>query len=304
MENILCNSWEDFLQKIHILETQYTEETENNLKRLYPLLFRGQSQSDWNLETTLERFLKKINQSSSSDYKADDYYEIVYRTNYPIESFTKTKWDIPSVEDWKSHFNNNQNWRGLLTQGSGLPGYNYLAYLRHHGFPSPLLDWSRSPYVAAYFAFYDSGNSQNVSIYAYCGHEGGRDLQPEEPSIQVCSELTHTHERHYNQQSQYTICTKRVELWIGGIQSYKIYFTRHDSPNTNYEDSFLKKYEIPSSEKGKVLKYLDRHNLNSFSLFSTEESLMQTLAIREFKNAATREKIKMNRLGNAVQTTR
>jgi hypothetical protein len=45
--------------------------------------------------------------------------------------------------------------RGL----SNLLGYKYFVCLRHYGFPSPLLDWSRSPYFAALFAF--SGATQN-----------------------------------------------------------------------------------------------------------------------------------------------
>ena len=44
-----------------------------------------------------------------------------------------------------------------------------MAYLRHHGFPSPLLDWSRSAYVAAYFAFNKAVEASNgrVSIYVF-----------------------------------------------------------------------------------------------------------------------------------------
>ncbi|HEV7959627.1 MAG TPA: hypothetical protein VGP01_01245, partial [Rhizomicrobium sp.] len=42
------------------------------------------------------------------------------------------------------------------------------------------------------------------------------------------------------------------------------------------------KINIPATERLKVLGMLDVHNLNAFSLFGSEEGLMQTLARREF----------------------
>lgn len=41
------------------------------------------------------------------------------------------------------------------------------------------------------------------------------------------------------------------------------------------------KFNLPASEKWKVLKYLDALNINGFSLYGSEEGLMKTLAIRE-----------------------
>lgn len=40
---------------------------------------------------------------------------------------------------------------------------------------------------------------------------------------------------------------------------------------------------VPSSERMKVLALLDRYNLNDYSLFGSEESLMETMAIREIE---------------------
>jgi len=50
----------------------------------------------------------------------------------------------------------------------------------------------------------------------------------------------------------------------------------------NTHQDLLWKFSIPTSEKFKVLRRLDLYNLNAFSLFSSEESLMQTMALREF----------------------
>ena len=44
----------------------------------------------------------------------------------------------------------------------------------------------------------------------------------------------------------------------------------------------LWKYDIPSTERLTVLRFLnDDYNMNAFSLFQSEESLMETMALRE-----------------------
>ena len=43
----------------------------------------------------------------------------------------------------------------------------------------------------------------------------------------------------------------------------------------------LWKFNIPYSERLKVLKYLDGYNINDYSLFGSDESLMETMTLRE-----------------------
>jgi hypothetical protein len=50
----------------------------------------------------------------------------------------------------------------------------FLAFIQHNGFPTPLLDWTASPYVAAYFAFegvnHFSPQTKSVAIFSFNQH--------------------------------------------------------------------------------------------------------------------------------------
>lgn len=117
----------------------FAEATLNNRKHYY----RGQSDSKWRLETTFHR---------SAKYKsisiADYFGTIINDVNYQLAAF-----------DSPVNFANNIEYCALLGK------------LQHHGFPTPLLDWTLSGYVAAYFAFKNAPlepkPSDKVTVYIF-----------------------------------------------------------------------------------------------------------------------------------------
>ena len=58
---------------------------------------------------------------------------------------------------------------------------------------------------------------------------------------------------------------------------------RHEdvfAENKEDQDKLLKFY-IPISERDKILNKLEQRNINAYSLFESEESLMETLSFKE-----------------------
>jgi hypothetical protein len=266
MKEVDLNTWEEFEGYVSRLASERSDRKSANGHYISEYLFRGQSDSTWPLTTTLERFTGRL-------LTLEEYYRILCATKPQVETFTGVAWDnIPDFLDYLKQIGD----EGLLPPGK-FPAYEYFVYLRHHGFPSPLLDWTRSPYVAAYFAFRDvSSTAISASIYAYCeytvGHKSG---SSNAPKITGLGPYVRSHRRHFQQQSQYTICTIHHDG--------KLSYAHHQDPFAgNREDQDeLWKFNIPASERHKILKRLEQYNINAFSLFGSEESLMETLSFRE-----------------------
>lgn len=254
---VCAADWEEF--------ERYVKQFEDPTRKVWDeVWFRGQANADWPLHTTLERRSKSIRAVSK-------YLNLIGEIKPAIETFTGAKFSIPGGEEILKICQEYDCFDFELRK-CGV----YLAHLRHCGFPSPLLDWSNSPYVAAYFAFSQAKHDGDVAIYAYRERPNNFKLSDSDlPQIITLGPNVKTHKRHFRQQSRYTTCARYV--------SGQWYFEPHDSVfdvNDKRNQDHLWKIKIPAKERMRALSYLDKFNLNDFTLFDSEESLLEMLAMR------------------------
>ena len=258
MNTVELATFADFEREAVLLLEALKKKRGESGMRLSPLLFRGHSNASWELKTTLERY-------SPRQYSMEDYYRVMLGVRPAVESFTEKSWNL----------------RHEYTMDESIPqepqGYDFMVYLRHHGFPSPLLDWTRSPYVATFFAF-DSAHDEeeSVAIYSFVEYyEGGKVGSLDEATIVGCGPYVTTHKRHFSQQSEYTYCKKRAgDSYL--YCSHEEAFLRSDD-----DQDVLNKFIIPRAERRKVRERLHLMNITAYSLFGSEESLLSTLAYLE-----------------------
>ena len=271
MQTIRVKSWPGFEQALKKVRRTYaiysrTLPDGTVFERPVQILFRGQANAQWELLTTLERKTK-------ADFDVLRYVHSAARTVNELESFTGQRWNVPIYPELEKEIQSKQD-----TFRVHLPIYNYLVHLRHHGYPSPLLDWTESPYIAAYFAYLNSGDA-NTAIYCYIerphlvkGGNGG------DPMITVMGPYVSTHKRHFAQKASYTIATR----W--DYSAKKHVFCHHElvfKKNLETQD-VLVKIVLPAKDRLKALRSLSEFNINHFTLFQSEDALVKALEQKNF----------------------
>lgn len=99
-------------------------------QRLFPFIFRGQSNINWELSSSIERVNNK----------------------YKIHSYSK---DFQTEERWMLHDFRRKVHLYMSTKIEKDNHFEWLALMQHHGSPTRLLDFTRSIYIALFFAIID-----------------------------------------------------------------------------------------------------------------------------------------------------
>lgn len=198
-------------------------------------IWRGHKNSNWKLESTLLR-------------------------EYP-EGIDDVFIDLLVKKFKKSTLGNKERIEiEKLTTSSLDDNMLWLSLGQHYGLKTPLLDWTTSPYVALFFAFLEKNDGTPFRVIYALNKKKLKDIvKLSGENIKIVEIENHFNKRLINQQGLflYGPFEKDLETFILENNIFKC----------SENDPILYKFLIPGSDRKKILKLLNKMNVNPKSLF-------------------------------------
>lgn len=222
---INTEGWSDFRASL----LRYAELPRDRRNELW---FRGQGDSSWPLSATLDR-IQAFQSASERD-----------RTNSKLLKLFKTE---------ATHVGMSET---ILMEWERL---ELLA--RHHGLPSPLMDWTLSPYVATYFA-YANASEKSDCVSVWCLDLEKVDWSHTDDLTLMRDDLPFFENRRALQQ--------------------RSVFLRLSVPDTveSLVPHALTRFDLPFSDRTVALQDLDEMLVNATTMFYDLEGAAKTSLLR------------------------
>jgi hypothetical protein len=236
-----CTSWADFKQRV--------------ISELFPsgtfqkgrFLFRGQGGESWKLASTFDRWFEGYKGLPTNKIGVADTLLNGFIRECELE-------DIPPEVRADRMM--------MLSLG------------QHHGLPTRLLDWSESPYVAAFFAFsghirHGNPTETNIAIWVL---ESGLYIWTDQHGCAIVNVPSFGNERIRNQHGRFTY----LKTPASSIEEYVAHCTG--------DDIALRKFLVPVRDSAVAMADLDAMGLSHSRIYPGLQGNAKSAEVRAILN--------------------